>query len=507
MTQIILNGKEVPIKAGMLLEELMDESVPHIPGSVVSVLISDEELLQATDDFELETEYGSMTLHLEDNENAELFRSLVPQLIGRNMRWRTSNVLAFGSVPTDLEGDRGEFMYRRYDCFFSLGGFDNQTTYMMIAQADHRGRYGTDGSIIGRITVGRHLLSRMREADEILNIRPVIEETSSQDILITDDLKVRLDDGMRVDTYVGVELDANAPQGVEHLLVTAREGFINANERTETYLSCTQNTDVELKPENAQVREQYDVTVRSNGSGTGKIFFYKQRRQVSGDHSHIGRVKRGRGIVMNARQGAKVTIITDPARVMGVGMSQKEAEEMLLGFGLEVERQGDESDDAIVVDQIPEWTMSAIAEGKVATVGRSADEIHPLSFLREEAPESVHYLEKVTGLDHKPIGSLKVHFTFSDSPMVTFDGDQRRGKSLYPENEFQSVEVGDLGMTNQVRPYHGLIGIRLEASDEFGPTGEESYGTNIAGRFEGDLERMLDGLKEGDSIYVREVKK
>ncbi|MFA7342656.1 MAG: methanogenesis marker 3 protein [Candidatus Methanomethylophilaceae archaeon] len=505
--QVVLNGKEVPIKEGALLEDIMGEDVPYVPGSVVSVLISDEELRQTTDDFEIFTAYGPMTLHLEDNDNAEVFRAAIPELIGRNMRWRTSNVLAFGSVPTSILGDRGEFMYRRYDCFFSLGGFDNSTTYMMIAQTDHRGRYGTDGSRIGRITKGRHLLSRLREADEILDIRPVILETSSQNVIVTSDLKMRLEDGMRIDTYVDVDLDRNAPMGVEHFLVTARRGHIVANEQTSTYMVCSENTDVVLQPENVQVREQYDVTVRSQGKGTGRVFFYKQRRQVSNDHSLVGRVVRGQGIIMNAQTGAIITLRSNPQRALGVGMTQKEAEIMLQSFGIAQDRSGDVSDDAIIVEQEPEWTMTALSEGKVSTIGKPADHIHGISFLREESPLSVHYLEKVSGLDHKPIGSFKVHFTFPDSPMVTFDGDQQRGKSLFPEKDFQTCKVGDLGMTNQVRPYHGLIGIRLQESDEFGPTGEEAYGTNIAGRFEGDLNHMLEGLEEGDLVYVKEVRK
>ena len=505
--QVVLNGKEVIIKEGMLLEDLIDEHVPYVPGSVISIMVSDEELRQTTDDFEIHTIYGPMTLHLEENDNASIFRSVVPDLIGRNMRWRTSNVLAFGSFPTSITGDRNEFMYHRYDCFFSLGGFDNNTTYMMIAQTDHRGRYGTDGTRIGRITKGRHLLSRLREADEILDIRPVVLETSSQNVIVTDDLKTRLEDGMRIDTYVGVDLDRNAPMAVEHFLVTARRGYIEANEQTATYMTCSDNTDVVMQPENIQVRERYDVTVRSRGKGTGRVFFYKQRRQVSNDHSLVGRIVRGQGIVMNASEGAVLTIRTNPERALGVGMTQKEAEDMLRSFGITQERSGDISDGAVIVEQDPEWTMTAISEGKVTTTGKPPSQIFGISFLREESPLSVHYLEKVSGLDHKPIGSFKVHFTFPDSPMVTFDGDQQRGKSLYPERDFRICQVGDLGITNQVRPYHGLIGIRLQESDEFGPTGEEAYGTNIAGRFEDELSRMLDGLEEGDMVYVREVRK
>jgi hypothetical protein len=47
------------------------------------------------------------------------------------------------------------------------------------------------------------------------------------------------------------------------------------------------------------------------------------------------------------------------------------------------------------------------------------------------------------------------------------------------------------------------MGVRLEDSEEFGPTGEEAPGTNLLGRFVGDLDAMMAGISEGDIVYVR----
>lgn len=44
----------------------------------------------------------------------------------------------------------------------------------------------------------------------------------------------------------------------------------------------------------------------------------------------------------------------------------------------------------------------------------------------------------------------------------------------------------------------------MEDSKEFGPTGEEGYGTNIVGRFDDDLDRLMKDLKEEDTIYITE---
>ncbi len=124
--------------------------------------------------------------------------------------------------------------------------------------------------------------------------------------------------------------------------------------------------------------------------------------------------------------------------------------------------------------------------------------------LSDKDPVSLHYFKKVTGLSHKPVGILKVQFTFEGLPMLTFYGDEVRGKNLYPQDPFKKVKRGDIGVTNQARPHHGLIGIRLQDSKEFGPTGEEPYGTNLVGKFDDDLDRLLKDLKEEDIVYITE---
>ena len=47
---------------------------------------------------------------------------------------------------------------------------------------------------------------------------------------------------------------------------------------------------------------------------------------------------------------------------------------------------------------------------------------------------------------------------------------------------------------------------RVEASKEFGPTGEEPYGTNIFGKFAGDLDKFTDSLEDGKTVYITERK-
>ncbi|HXZ23795.1 MAG TPA: hypothetical protein VEH08_03580, partial [Methanomassiliicoccales archaeon] len=63
----------------------------------------------------------------------------------------------------------------------------------------------------------------------------------------------------------------------------------------------------------------------------------------------------------------------------------------------------------------------------------------------------------------------------------------------------------DLAITNMSRPSRGLIGIRLDPSEEFGPTGEERYGTNLLGSIATSLDELMKNIQEGDIVYVREA--
>jgi UPF0288 family protein (methanogenesis marker protein 3) len=90
--------------------------------------------------------------------------------------------------------------------------------------------------------------------------------------------------------------------------------------------------------------------------------------------------------------------------------------------------------------------------------------------------------------------------------MVTFNGDEERGKSLYPGEQFKRCKRGDIGLTNQACDHKGLIGIRMIDSKEYGPTGEEPFGTNIFGKFVDDLKRLEKALDDGAIVYVTELK-
>jgi len=190
-----------------------------------------------------------------------------------------------------------------------------------------------------------------------------------------------------------------------------------------------------------------------------------------------------------------------------VGKTQKEAEEFFEAENIEQVREGNDSDDAIVVDQEPALTMEIMDRGTLRTVGVDAEGVFDVEFFHREAPKTVWYFKKVTGLINRPIGLLKVHFSVPGM-MVLFKGSADEAGTLVPENlSKEKVEKGIVGVTNMSRSNRGVMGVRLNDSKEYGPTGETFDGANLVLSFSSlspSNLAYLSKLKEGDMIYVKE---
>ncbi|MBA7544952.1 hypothetical protein ES705_37314 [subsurface metagenome] len=192
---------------------------------------------------------------------------------------------------------------------------------------------------------------------------------------------------------------------------------------------------------------------------------------------------------------------------MVVGKSQKEAEEFFECENIEQVREGNKNDDAIVADQEPALTMEIVDRGTVRTVGVDAKGVFEVELYHTEAPKTVWYFKKITGLINRPIGNLKVYFT-APGMLVLFHGNADEAGTLVPENlPKDGVKKGILGVTNMSRSNRGIMGIRLNDSKEYGPTGESFDGANLVlslSSITPSKLSFLSKLKEGDVIYVKE---
>lgn len=499
--KITVNGVDKEFAKGTKLRDAI-KGEDYVQGALVAISLSEEKLIRDSNDYEIITDRGSMVIHLDDSEDARLWRDLMDSVKGITSRWVTSEIMAFGSFPTNIETDRAESRRRKYDCFFSLGGFDNHTTYMMIARKDHFGSYGTGSGRIGRITRGRHLLDVIREGESIKDIRPVTVQINSDNTFVTKDPNYILEDGYKVDTNILIRLNENSPSSSEQILIVGSKGYLNVTDSTGSCMGSTDDTDVDIPAEENAVRDRGSVTVRNTGQGNGHIFIYRERRQLVPAHNSAGYVLRGQALADNARAGDMVTVATEPRRALAVGMTQSAGAKYLEDMGIKQKRTGDLSDGAIIVEQIPESTMDAVRMGEAETFAVPREKVLRISLDRKDG-RTARYFEKVTGLSHKKVGTLKTQFAFPGMPMITFYGDEPRAKTLYPQDPFKKCKKGDIGVTNQSRPHHGLIGIRLEDSKEYGPTGEEPYGTNLVGRFLDDISKLAE-TDEEETIYITE---
>jgi UPF0288 family protein (methanogenesis marker protein 3) len=99
---------------------------------------------------------------------------------------------------------------------------------------------------------------------------------------------------------------------------------------------------------------------------------------------------------------------------------------------------------------------------------------------------------------------IPVFFKFDD--VVLFKSPIPPGTKINPENTPKDeVPAAALAITNDSRKGSGLVGVRLSANKEFGPTSEPFDGTNIIGHVI-DTDK-LKNVKEREKMYIREVKR
>ncbi|MDD1771066.1 MAG: methanogenesis marker 3 protein, partial [Methanomassiliicoccales archaeon] len=428
---VTVNGETRRVKEGATLADAL-EGQPYAKGCAVAVSRSADVMRKETNDFEIVTPHGRIGLRLNDSPFAGVFRELNKDVVGRSIRWQTSKVLAVGSFPSGIEVSRDRAAYRKFDCFFATGGFDAKTTYVMIARMSHEGQYGTAGAVFGKITTGRHILNELREGEKFLEIRPLVEELVEKRAFVTDDLGLKLEEGMQIDSFVGIGLDRRSPVSCEHFLVITEKGVMDVTDKTATYAACSSNLDVSLIEEASGIREEGTVTVRHEGSGNGRIYIYESRRQVSNAHNVIGKVTQGLELARLAPSQSKVTVVPDPKRIMVIGLTQSEGQKALEARGLRQRRSGVTSDEAVIVEQEPELTMEALHEAEIETLGAEPEKVNLIHLSGEKAPQTRRYFRKLTGLNHKPVGTMKVHFTYPEMPLITFEGDPKDGASLVP---------------------------------------------------------------------------
>lgn len=506
---IKVNDQEVELPDGSTIKDAIDKiQAPYSPGTVVCVIKGEKELEKSVNKYKIKTSKGIIIIELSDEDEAkpliDVWKAQYHELEDLKIRWTTSNEVAVGPIVTDFKPIKDTFRYSDGDVILSLSGYSSESTHIIFSKDDHEGTYAVPNvnkGIFAKVTGGTKIVSELEARDYIIAVEPVIERSVFKDIDSVDDLNIVLEDGNQLFTYISIKPEFESPQGVEHFFSLSLDSTITVDFDSNTLLGFYALQGVEKPFEKEGPRKRGTVTIRNSGKGSGKVYIYKENRVSAESHSIIGKVDKGMEIIDTANEGDKITVRSSPERIMVIAKTQKEANDLLSSRGIKQIREGDTTDDAIVVTQTPRFSVEIVSENEVKTLGINQKELVHLS-LTDNAPDSVWYFKKVSKLLDSPIGQLKVHFAFPGMNLLMFEGEKKISSAVIPENTpKEMICAGEIGITNMSRKNTGVIGIRLENNSEFGPTGEPFTGTNIVGKIISDLEILKD-YKEGDIIYA-----
>ena len=506
--QVKVNGENVDLSEDSTIQDAIDAvGAPYIPGCVLGLVKGTEEVERHVNKYKIKTNQGSIIIEIADTapENlVETWKNHYHEFSKMGVRWITSQEVAVGPIKTELTPSREEYRYHRWDVLFSLSGFTADATHIILIKADHKATYGApeeNRGVFARVVGGKRTIMKLNDDDEILGIKPVMERENIIKSAAITNLETLLEEGNQIFTYVQVKPNPKSPQSVEHLYALQESGKIRVDYDSNSFAGFYALQGLDKETEQIDQRKRGTITLRNTGKGVGRVYIYREDRVSTPSHNVLGKVEKGMELLDMARYGDDVTFKTYPGRVMTLAMTQKEAEEFLNEKGVKQIREGLDDDNAVVVRQEPHYTMDIIGQGEVKTFGIHKEDLVHLE-LDQEAPRSTWYFQKITGLLDSPVGSLNVHFAFPGMKLLMFKAVPKESKGLIPENTPKGkVKAGEIGVTNMSRRHIGMVGVRFEDNEEFGPTGEPFQGTNIIGRVVKGMEH-LEKYKEGDTVYV-----
>jgi putative methanogenesis marker protein 3 len=503
-----VNGVEITLPDGSTIKDAITASnAPYREGCVLGVIKGKEEVEKHVNKYSFKTTRGSIIIELLPDIPPVLLKTWkkkFKEFENLRIRWTTSNEVALGPITTDLTPNRDEHEYQKWDVILSLSGFTSEATHIIFSKEKHKAVYGApeeNKGIFARVVGGKKTIMELTDDDVVKSVKSVVERKSIIQSAAITKLETEIFDGNEIFTYVLVEPSKKSPSSVEHFYALSKNGELKVDYESDSFVGFYGLQGLGKEPENIDQRRRGTVTLRNKGTGIGRVYVYREDRVSTPSHTVIGHVTQGIQLMDIAGKNDKITVQTLPERIMTLSMTQKEAGELLKSRGIEHIKEGSLDDDAIVVLQEPKYTMQIIDQKQVKTVGIPDDQIVYIE-LTDKAPKSSWYFQKLTGLLDSPVGSLKVLFAYPGMNVMMFKGNPLESKTLIPENSpIGSVKAGQIGITNMSRRQIGVVGVRFENNEEFGPTGEPFEGTNIVGQIVKGIEN-LEKFKEGDTVYV-----
>ena len=504
MIQIEVNGQKLEVNDRAVLKDVLDAVKPiYDPGTTIGILKTGEKKEEATSEYKIITNKGEVRIELAGEHAA--FTKFSHDLINIKAHWESGNSIAFGPVETDIIPEKGEKRFNRYDVFFGTGGYDSKISYLIFSKYKHYSDYGSpkDG-VFGKIISGKGIIAGLKQGDAILKIEPVTKWETLLDKICTSDLSTKLEDGMRIFTYFNVDLVKESPEGAEHFLALIRKKIFRVDTFSNSFISDDGLKGEGCHYEHWEARSEGTVAVRTDGVGNGRIYIYKGDRTSSAVHSVVGHITDGLELARIAHAGDRLTVRSNPERVMVLGTGFSQAEKLLTARGLKLEKRGYTGDDAIIVEQDPDTTIEIISNGGIAGLGVKSDKIIDVTFYDDLAPKTLDFFRHSLRLKDRPLGPLPVVFTYENTYLFRSEKEAEAYKEINPENIPKTeVKAGEIAVTNQAARRYGMIGVKLVDDTKYGPTGEKFECTNIIGKV--IHPERLKGVKAGDIVYIREV--
>jgi putative methanogenesis marker protein 3 len=505
---ISVNGENLSIPEGSTLGQVLRiAEAPYREGASVGIVRRQEGVKASrVKEYLLKTTNGDFRIELTDFESPSAFRwqENYKKYEGIPFRWGSRDVLAFGPFAEDLPPSRDEIKAGRMEVFFGAGGFDPSNYHLIFSLNTHRAAYGTPAEgAFARVIAGKQVLSRLKSGNSIVSIEPVVEWEEEGEHFLTSDMDTVMEEGYSIFTYVGVEMNPEAPEGADHFFALIEDGFFHVDAASSSFISDGRLLGEACSYENFESREAGTVWVRTVGYGTGKFFISRDDRTASIMHSVVGNVVAGTDLVKIAEAGHKLFVTTNPAPLKLLGIGFEEAGRRLANRGVDLMPAGDTGDDALIVSLEPATTLEILSSGKVIATGVRESGVIAVELYDDLAPKTLDFFRHAAGMTFRPVGLLNVMMKYENTFLFRAEIEAEKFKEIFPENTPQEkAKALEIGVTNQAAGRAGLIGVKTVDDDLFGPTGEKFASTNIIGRI---LEPgKLEGLKEGNIMYILE---
>ncbi|WAC05145.1 MAG: methanogenesis marker 3 protein [Methanoregula sp.] len=506
MVTILIDGRRLDVDGQSRLKDILP-AVP--PGCCVAVIRPAAQEQAATNSLAISTTAGEITVEVAGKGTAfSGAGDITDRLL---LHWQDRYAAAFGPFPSAIRPERRQALYERGDVILGCGGYDPQRSYLVFSKIRHSADHGADesGGVIGSVVSGRAVLDRWSTGDRIIKVEPVISWADTSRSFTTTDFDLVPEEGMQVVTRVDVTAHGYSPEkitteaagSVEHLLFAQESGTFAVSRATSTHILDATHAGVDVPAENRHPRREGTVTVRNSGPSSGGVYIYRSDVQSSPAHSVVGHVVHGIELVKLAKDGDTLSVTVRPARIDLLGVPLPRAEEIARdrGFTLHADSRGA---DRIVVSQEPGTTLDVLNEKAATVVTAPESKVVDIVLDDAAAPASCATFRRLTGLADHDAGMMPLFFKFDD--VFLFKPGIPADTRIIPENlPAGEVPAAALAITNDSRKGSGMVGVRLSANREFGPTSEPFEGTNIIGTVTDT--GKLKNFKERETVYIREV--